>query len=237
MTSIVPQGIKVGPRKGQPLSVSYLKGWVTALVDLWQVRFPEEAWLIFVQQDVDKEYDPNKPVPPSPRGRFINLYIEEYKSSHFDTSGGQMAIREKNHLLKVYSPHQLADMAGGLLTTGTEMDLRTRLDLLMGHFMLLRSHNRLDAQLADFYFRPQYQEGIRGDQNLLLLLLRKGKVRSSYTLNSANWVIDTRGMAGTPCWRISAQRCYCLLGQCSGVLPLVSVRCQKGIAASGFCRF
>jgi len=56
-----------------------------------------------------------------------------------------MAIREKNHFLKVYSPHQLADMAGGLFMRGTEMDWRTRLDLLMGHFMLLGSHNRLNA--------------------------------------------------------------------------------------------
>jgi hypothetical protein len=87
-----------------------------------------------------------------------------------------MAVREKSHLLSVYSPHQLTDMAGELFAKGTEMDLRTRLDLLMGHFMLLRSHNRLDAQLADFYLRPQYAEGIRGDQNLLMLLLRKGKV-------------------------------------------------------------
>jgi len=43
VTSIVPQGIKVGPRKGEPLSVSYLKGWVTALLDLWQVRSPRSV--------------------------------------------------------------------------------------------------------------------------------------------------------------------------------------------------
>ena len=50
----------------------------------------------------------------------------------------------------------------------------------MGHFMLLRSQNRLEAQLADVYLRSQYNEGVRGDQNLLMLLLRKGKVASSY---------------------------------------------------------
>ena len=34
---MVPQGHKDGPKKGQPLSPIYLKGYVTALVDLWQV--------------------------------------------------------------------------------------------------------------------------------------------------------------------------------------------------------
>jgi hypothetical protein len=35
--TVVPQGHKDGPKKGQPLSPVYLKGYVTALVDLWQV--------------------------------------------------------------------------------------------------------------------------------------------------------------------------------------------------------
>jgi hypothetical protein len=35
--TVVPQGHKDGAKKGQPLSPIYLKGYVTALVDLWQV--------------------------------------------------------------------------------------------------------------------------------------------------------------------------------------------------------
>ena len=108
------------------------------------------------------------------------MYLKEYAAKRFDSSGGQLSIREKNHLLSVYSPHQLSAMNATLLIRGRETDLRTRLDILMGHFMLLRSQNRLEAQLADVYMRPQYMEGVRGDQNLLMLLLRKGKVASSY---------------------------------------------------------
>ena len=124
--------------------------------------------------------DPNMPTPTSPRGRYLKMYLNEYATDQFNSSGGQLSIREKSHLLSVYSPHQLSAMNVTLLIRSKETDLRTRLDILMGHFMLLRSQNRLEAQLADVYMRPQYMEGVRGDQNLLMLLLRKGKVAFSY---------------------------------------------------------
>jgi|SRR5579859_310961 len=68
-------------------------------------------------------------------------------------------FEKKSHLLSVYSPHQLSAMNATLLIRGKETDLQTRLDILMGHFMLLRSQNQLEAQLADVYMRPQYMEG------------------------------------------------------------------------------
>jgi hypothetical protein len=37
MYTVVPRGHKDGPKKGQPLSSSYLNNYVTALVDLWKV--------------------------------------------------------------------------------------------------------------------------------------------------------------------------------------------------------
>lgn len=49
----------------------------------------------------------------------------------------------------------------------------------MGHFMLLRS---LSAELGDLYALPQEVESIRGLEqpiNLLMLLLRKGKIIQS----------------------------------------------------------
>jgi len=36
--TVVPQGHKDRPKKGQPLSPIYLRSYVTALVDLWQVN-------------------------------------------------------------------------------------------------------------------------------------------------------------------------------------------------------
>ena len=67
-------------------------------------------------------------------------------------------------------------MQSGIIARGKELDLRLRLDLCMGHFMLLRSQNRLGAELADIFIIPQENEGVRGSVNMLFLLLRQGKV-------------------------------------------------------------
>jgi len=103
--------------------------------------------------------------------------MNHYSKMVFDSKGGQLELRERNQLQKVYTPNQLTNFIGTLIKKGGEVDLRTRVDLLMGHFMLLRSGNRLEAQIADLYFMPQYMNGpTRPPVNLLMLLLRKGKV-------------------------------------------------------------
>jgi len=50
------------------------------------------------------------------------------------------------------------------------------LDLLMGHFMLLHSQNRLSAGLSNLFMMPQINEQPHGEVNMLFLLLREGKV-------------------------------------------------------------
>ena len=70
---------------------------------------------------------------------------------------------------------------------GGELDLRMHLDLLMGHFMLLHSQNRLSAGLSNLFMMPQINEQPHGEVNMLFLLLREGKVvsypRFIYLLN------------------------------------------------------
>jgi hypothetical protein len=62
------------------------------------------------------------------------------------------------------------------MNRGGIIDLRLKLDLLMGHFMLLRSDNRLNAELADLFMIPQAREGVRDDVFMLFLLLRHSKI-------------------------------------------------------------
>lgn len=63
-----------------------------------------------------------------------------------------------------------------LLERGKMLDFRSKLDLGMGHFLLLRSQNRLAAELADIFTLPIPDEGVRGTVNMLFFLLRNGKV-------------------------------------------------------------
>ena len=73
---------------------------------------------------------------------------------------------------------KVADEEGTLFQKGGELNLRMHLDLLMGHFMLLRSQNRLGAELGDLFTVSQVNEGPHGEVNMLFLLLREGKVIS-----------------------------------------------------------
>jgi hypothetical protein len=88
-----------------------------------------------------------------------------------------VGLRKKNTLLHVYTHDQLISIQGHLMIRGGVTDLRLKLDLLMGHFMLLRSDNRLSAELADLFMIPQAREGVSGDVPMLFLLLRHSKVR------------------------------------------------------------
>ena len=102
--------------------------------------------------------------------------VNIHKRTLDESTGGQVGLRKKNALLHVYTHEQLISIQDHLMRRGGITDLRLKLDLLMGHFMLLRSDNRLSAELADLFMIPQAQEGVRGDVPMLFLLLRHSKV-------------------------------------------------------------
>lgn len=117
----------------------------------------------------------------------MEKYLGAYTKRIFESKGGQVVLREKALSMHSYTPEQLLGMSTDLLNRGTEVNLRTRLDILMGHFMLLRSRNRLELQLADVYLWPQHYEGVRGSQNILMCLLRKGKVYTVCLTSLLTW--------------------------------------------------
>ena len=94
-----------------------------------------------------------------------------------ESAGGQVGLRKKNTLLQVYTHGQLISIQDHLMKRGGMIDLRLKLDLLMGHFMLLRSDNRLSAEFADLFMIPQAREGVGGgDVPMLFLLLRHSNI-------------------------------------------------------------
>jgi len=107
--------------------------------------------------------------------------IQIHKRTLDESAGGQVGLRKKNTLLHVYTHEQLISIQDHLMKRGGITDLRLKLDLLMGHFMLLRSDNRLSAELADIFMIPQAREGVGdGDVPMLFLLLRHSKVLSPH---------------------------------------------------------
>jgi len=92
---------------------------------------------------------------PSPRDyKPLQYLLDQRKRQVAESRGNQVTRRKQNQFLNVYTPEQFRDMQSGILARGKELDLRLRLDLCMGHFMLLRSQNRLGAELADIFIIP-----------------------------------------------------------------------------------
>ena len=131
----------------------------------------------FVQQQKDRGMNPYD----HPRTARVMEMVKIHRRELDESTGGQVGLRKKNTLLHVYTHDQLISIQDHLMKRGGITDLRLRLDILMGHFMLLRSDNRLQAELADLFMIPQAREGVRGDVPMLFLLLRHSKVNSCLT--------------------------------------------------------
>ena len=106
----------------------------------------------------------------------LQYLLDQRKRQVAESRGNQVTRRKQNQFLNVYTLEQFREMQSGIIARGKELDSWLRLDLCMGHFMLLRSQNRLGAELADIFTIPQENEGVRGPVNMLFLLLRQGKV-------------------------------------------------------------
>ena len=76
----------------------------------------------------------------------------------------------------MYTYEQLNSIQDHLMKYRGITNLRLKLDLLIGHFMLLRSDNHLSAELVDLFMIPQAREGVGGDMPMLFLLLHHSKV-------------------------------------------------------------
>jgi len=114
---------------------------------------------------------------PSPREyKPLQYLLEQLNRELAGTQSNQTVRRNQNQFLSVYTSKKFHNMQNYLFQKGGELDLRMHLDLLMGHFMLLRSQNRLGAELGDLFTVPQVNEGPHGEVNMLFLLLREGKV-------------------------------------------------------------
>lgn len=120
-------------------------------------------------EDGSKESSPRNYAP-------LKYLRDQYKRQVTESKGNQVARRKQNQFLGVYTQQQFHEIYSDIIVHGKELDLRLHLDLLMGHFMLLRSQNRLGAELADIFIIPQENEGVHGSVNMLFLLLRQGKV-------------------------------------------------------------
>lgn len=117
-----------------------------------------------------------------PRTIDVRNYLKLHEKTLFHSKGGAIVKRRMNRAMRVYTLSQFEDIHQRLFKAGGELDFRLRVDILLGHFMLLRSKNRLEMELGDLSMLVQQFEGIRGPVNMLYALLQDVKVHSILTL-------------------------------------------------------
>ena len=62
------------------------------------------------------------------------------------------------------------------LSLGTYVSIRTRMDLILAQYMMLRGEDRRHAEFPDIFTINSLNEGHKGDVPMLILRLGQGKV-------------------------------------------------------------
>jgi hypothetical protein len=112
----------------------------------------------------------------SPRGNDVTALLRLYERQYAEKHTSQRQLRQDNQFLNTYTEEQWLRLHNDWAERGTEISYRTKVDTMLGHYMLLRSSNRLDMELADLFVLPMENEGVRGSTPMLFFLLKKGKV-------------------------------------------------------------
>jgi hypothetical protein len=145
-----------GDTKDRRLGEPSMKIYLAALVALWKIRRslgvnPHEA---------------------SPRGIATLGHINRLRVSKHTRARATFEDRARNTILDGYDSTQLDEILAGMWrrTTAPEIWLRTTVDFLLGHMMLLRGEGRASAELPDLFSVHIESEGAVGARALVLIM-------------------------------------------------------------------
>jgi hypothetical protein len=103
----------------------------------------------------------------------LKHYENERRQANFDADRD----RGKDTVRQFGTLQELARTVDMQLTIETPVSMRTRMDLLVGQYMLLRGEDRRSAELPDLFTMDSLNEGVKGHVPMLCLRLGQGKVR------------------------------------------------------------
>lgn len=121
---------------GTPLKWRTLATYISALLDLYK----EQVSLTMNSH-------------PNPRSAALNAWIEDKKRNQDKQRRATYKNRGLRSLFDRYKPEELNSMMADLLGQPSKhgLHLRTRLDVLLGHFYVTRGESRRMAELTDLY--------------------------------------------------------------------------------------
>ena len=84
--------------------------------------------------------------------------------------------RGKDTIMQFGTLQELNRCVDVQLSLGTYVSIRTRMDLIVGQYMMLRGEDRRRVELPDIFTVDSLNEGHKGDVPMLILRLGQGKV-------------------------------------------------------------
>jgi hypothetical protein len=84
--------------------------------------------------------------------------------------------RGKDTIMQFGNIQELNRCVDVQLSLGTYVSIRTRMDLILAQYMMLRGEDRRHAEFPDIFTVDSLNEGHKGDVPMLILRLGQGKV-------------------------------------------------------------
>ena len=84
--------------------------------------------------------------------------------------------RGKDTVMQFWTGKEVNRTVDMQLCIETPGSIRTRMDLILGQYMLLRGEDRRHAEFPDLFTVDSLHEGVKGDVPMLVLRLGQGKV-------------------------------------------------------------
>jgi hypothetical protein len=149
---------------GSPISTSTLDVWVAAIMELYR-----------------RQCSMRKNDHPNPRGDALTSKLDSYRRNHDARKRTAFADRGPDGIVAGYSDAEFLGLQRCLLARSQSDDgvfFRTRLDVLWGHFFVLRGQTRRRAELADLCHLPLPATEGPSDCDAVVLKTTRGKTNA-----------------------------------------------------------
>jgi len=102
------------------------------------------------------------------------LQYNQEERNHINADAGR--DRGKDTVMQFGNLQELNRCVDVQLSLGTYVSIRTRMDLILAQYMMLRGEDRRHAEFPDIFTINSLNEGHKGDVPMLILRLGQGKV-------------------------------------------------------------
>jgi hypothetical protein len=111
-----------------------------------------------------------------PRNPMLQAFLQYNREERDRINADAGRDRGKDTIMQFGDLQELNRCADIQLSLGTYISTRTRMDLMLGRYMMLRGEDRRHAEFPDIFTVNSLNEGHKGDVPMLILRLGQGKV-------------------------------------------------------------